>query len=69
MSDTKHRAIWNGTTRPEDAADVLLRTYGELAGEEVLFLAFLAERQLKPDKAFFWLDVYGRLKSDHHCMT
>ena len=62
MHDPKNRDEWDGATRPGDAAEVLQHAYGELAGEEALFRAFLAERDLEPERAGFWVNVYGRLK-------
>ena len=61
MFDPKDRNAWDSPARPDDAANVLARAYGDLAGEEALFRAFLAERDLRRDLARFWLDVYGRL--------
>jgi hypothetical protein len=49
---------------PDEAALVLSRAYAWLAGEEALFRALLAERNLDPEKARFWIGVYERLKAD-----
>ena len=55
---------WDSATPPERAAQVLIQSYAELAGEEALFRALLAERDRDRQKARFWIGVYGRLRLD-----
>lgn len=43
------------------AATALMRCYRERAGEEALFRALLAERDLNAEKARFWIGVYGHV--------
>ena len=47
-----------------DAAQVLAHSYANRAGEEALFRALLAERDMNEVCACFWMRVYDRLKSD-----
>ncbi len=63
MPDLRDREAWDSATRPEDAADAFRYAFGDLAGEEALFRAFLAECELQTERAGFWVAVYGLLKS------
>lgn len=54
------RDYWRDLSPGETAAD-LMRCYGERAGEEVLFRALLAERDLDRGAVHFWLGVYTEL--------
>ncbi|MDH3579319.1 MAG: hypothetical protein OEM91_01670 [Hyphomicrobiales bacterium] len=54
------RDYWRDLSPGETAAD-LTRCYGERAGEEVLFRALRAERDLDRGAAHFWLGVYTEL--------
>ena len=47
-----------------EAAQVLAHSYANRAGEEALFRALLAERDLNEAGASFWMRVYERLKHD-----
>ena len=63
------RAIADGKascrpTRRRLSCRVLSRAYAWLAGEEALFRALLAERNLDPEKARYWIGVYEKLKAD-----
>ncbi len=49
---------------PGETAASLARSYGERAGEEVLFRALLAERDMDDGGARFWLGVYTELRRD-----
>ena len=55
---------WESVIPPDEAALVLSRAYAWLAGEEALFRALLAERNLDSEKARYWIGVYEKLKAD-----
>ncbi|MBM6596605.1 hypothetical protein [Microvirga pudoricolor] len=46
---------------PAGARRVMVDTYGDEAGAEMLLRAFLCERDREPEAARFWLRVYGAL--------
>ena len=53
---------WNIAVRPDEAAEVLMQSYADTAGEEALFRALLAERDRDRQTVRFWITVYQRLR-------
>ncbi len=49
------------TIEIDEAAQMWTKFYGELAGEEALFRAFLAECELNRAQARFWVRVYEKV--------
>ncbi len=61
MLDFRDRRAWHEKMNPEEAVTVLRQAYAELAGEEALFRALLAERDLNRKSARFWIGVYAKV--------
>jgi len=57
---------FNESIHPAEAARVLAQCYAERAGEEALFRALIAERDLNSPQARFWIRVYERLSLNRH---
>lgn len=66
MPDPRDRHAWHTAMHPEEAARGLVQVYADLAGEEALFRALLAERDLKHEQARFWVGVYGKVDGFRH---
>ena len=64
LMSPNRRPVWHGLA-PDRTAAIVPKSYGERAGEEVLFRALLAERDMDIARAEFWLDVYAELRLGH----
>jgi len=60
MPPPRSADLWQ-TLEPAVAGRIVVQSYGEGAGAEVLLRAFLCERDLQREAVRFWLKVYAAL--------
>lgn len=61
QDEPRESSLWRSLS-PNEAASVLLRVHETQAGEEALFRAFLAERDMESLRAGFWVQVYRLIR-------